>query len=121
MAILIFLSYIILSDGRHGLDCKLSAYLSMSERTPVRHFSMIRSFHLADLFTVANGSCGVAAIFGAMKYLLTGEEIHVYIAALLIPLALVFDVLDGRVARWRHTASALGRELDSLADVISFG
>jgi CDP-diacylglycerol--serine O-phosphatidyltransferase len=82
---------------------------------------MIRSFHLADLFTVANGSCGVAAIFGAMKYLLTGEEIHVYIAALLIPLALVFDVLDGRVARWRHTASALGRELDSLADVISFG
>jgi CDP-diacylglycerol---serine O-phosphatidyltransferase len=93
----------------------------MSERTPVRHFSMIRSFHLADLFTVANGSCGVAAIFGAMKYLLTGEEIHIYIAALLIPLALVFDVLDGRVARWRHTASALGRELDSLADVISFG
>ena len=32
-----------------------------------------------------------------------------------------FDVLDGRVARWRHTHSALGRELDSLADVISFG
>jgi CDP-diacylglycerol--serine O-phosphatidyltransferase len=37
------------------------------------------------------------------------------------PLALVFDVLDGRVARARHTHSALGRELDSLADVISFG
>jgi CDP-diacylglycerol--serine O-phosphatidyltransferase len=33
----------------------------------------------------------------------------------------VFDVLDGRIARWRHTHSALGRELDSLADVISFG
>jgi CDP-diacylglycerol--serine O-phosphatidyltransferase len=33
----------------------------------------------------------------------------------------VFDVLDGRIARWRQQQSALGRELDSLADVISFG
>ena len=33
----------------------------------------------------------------------------------------MFDVVDGRVARWRHRASPLGRELDSLADVISFG
>ena len=40
---------------------------------------------------------------------------------LFVALALVFDVLDGRVARWRHRASAMGRELDSLADVISFG
>jgi CDP-diacylglycerol---serine O-phosphatidyltransferase len=35
--------------------------------------------------------------------------------------ALVFDVLDGRIARWRQKSSVLGRELDSLADVISFG
>ena len=40
---------------------------------------------------------------------------------MLVVLALVFDVLDGRIARWRHRASPLGRELDSLADVISFG
>jgi CDP-diacylglycerol---serine O-phosphatidyltransferase len=39
----------------------------------------------------------------------------------LIPLAFVFDALDGRIARWRKVASTLGRELDSLADVISFG
>ena len=39
----------------------------------------------------------------------------------LIPLAFIFDALDGRVARWRKSASTLGRELDSLADVISFG
>ena len=38
-----------------------------------------------------------------------------------MPLAIVFDVLDGRIARWRHRASPLGRELDSLADLISFG
>jgi len=45
----------------------------------------------------------------------------IYAAGLLVVGALVFDVMDGRVARWRHNASALGRELDSLADVISFG
>jgi CDP-diacylglycerol---serine O-phosphatidyltransferase len=86
-----------------------------------KHFSMLRNFHLADLFTLANGSCGVSAIFGAMKYLATRDTWHLYVAAALIPLAFVFDVLDGRIARWRHTASSLGRELDSLADVISFG
>jgi len=46
---------------------------------------------------------------------------HVYFACGLIFAALVFDVLDGRIARWRQKASGMGRELDSLADVISFG
>ena len=86
-----------------------------------RRFSMIRDFHLADLFTISNGFCGVWAIFEAMKYIRTGEIGHIYNAALLVPLALVFDILDGRIARWRHQASALGRELDSLADAVSFG
>jgi CDP-diacylglycerol---serine O-phosphatidyltransferase len=86
-----------------------------------RHFSMIRNFHLADWFTIANGFCGVAAVFEAMTFLATREGWHLYTAALLIPLALVFDVFDGRIARWRHKASPMGRELDSLADVISFG
>jgi len=93
----------------------------MRVRAPARHFSMIRGFHLADLFTLANGFCGVTAIFEAMKFLGAGDRRHAYLAALLIPLALVFDVLDGRIARWRHMSSALGRELDSLADMISFG
>jgi CDP-diacylglycerol---serine O-phosphatidyltransferase len=82
---------------------------------------MIRSFHLADLFTIANGFCGMAALFEAMKFLSTHDPWRLDAAALLIPLALLFDVLDGRIARWRHQASPLGRELDSLADVISFG
>ena len=42
-------------------------------------------------------------------------------AGMLVLAALVFDVLDGRIARWRQKTSAMGRELDSLADVISFG
>ena len=82
---------------------------------------MIRSFHLADLFTIANGFCGMAALFQAMAFLSTHDHWRLDTAALLIPLALLFDVLDGRIARWRHQASPLGRELDSLADVISFG
>jgi CDP-diacylglycerol--serine O-phosphatidyltransferase len=82
---------------------------------------MLRDFHLADLFTFANGFCGVAALFAAMRFLSTGDRWFLYGAALLVPLALVFDVLDGRVARWRHGGSPMGRELDSLADVISFG
>jgi CDP-diacylglycerol--serine O-phosphatidyltransferase len=89
--------------------------------TPRRHFSMIRAFHLADFFTIGNAFCGVAAIFEAMKFLTTDAAWHIYLAAALVPLALVLDVLDGRIARWRHVASPLGRELDSLADVISFG
>ncbi len=86
-----------------------------------RHFSMIRGFHLADLFTLANAGCGVAAVFLAMAYASNQSLAYFYAAAAMAPVSLVFDVLDGRVARWRHTHSAMGRELDSLADVISFG
>jgi CDP-diacylglycerol--serine O-phosphatidyltransferase len=92
-----------------------------SEPTRPKHFSMIRTFHLADLFTIANGFCGMIAIFEAMTFLSTRTTRHLYLAALLIPVALIFDVLDGRIARWRHAASPMGRELDSLADVVSFG
>lgn len=82
---------------------------------------MIRSFQLADLFTIANAFCGMLAIFEAMTFLSTRAAGHLFLAAALIPLALAFDVLDGRIARGRHASSALGRELDSLADVVSFG
>ncbi len=82
---------------------------------------MIRDFHFADLFTLANGFCGIAAIFQAMSFVATGDRTHLYTAVVIIPLAIAFDFLDGRIARWRHKASPMGRELDSLADVISFG
>jgi CDP-diacylglycerol---serine O-phosphatidyltransferase len=87
----------------------------------MKHFSMLRSFHVADLFTIANGCCGIVAIFHAMRFLVTQDRRSIYLATLLVPLAIVFDVLDGRIARWRHRSSPMGRELDSLADLISFG
>jgi CDP-diacylglycerol--serine O-phosphatidyltransferase len=74
------------------------------------HLSMIRSFHLADFLTLANAA-----------FLETRDRRRLLAATALIPWALVLDVLDGRVARWRMRHSPLGRELDSLADVISFG
>src|SRR5205823_7134095 len=51
----------------------------------------------------------------------SGEAVHFFAAAALAPAAFVCDVLDGRIARARHQHSPLGRELDSLSDVISFG
>ena len=86
-----------------------------------RHFSMLRDFHLADWFTLANAFCGTGAIFAAMRFLQDGVVRDLMIGMALIPLAFIFDALDGRIARWRKVASTLGRELDSLADVISFG
>ncbi len=95
--------------------------MDSSPIAPRKHFSMIRTFHLADVFTLANAACGVAAIGMAMRFLLSHRLDDLLIAAAFAPAALIFDVLDGRIARWRQTSSALGRELDSLADVISFG
>ncbi|PYQ16097.1 MAG: CDP-diacylglycerol--serine O-phosphatidyltransferase [Acidobacteria bacterium] len=82
---------------------------------------MIRDFHLADLLTLANGGSGTAALFLAMDHVREARVDKLYAAGACVVAALVFDVMDGRVARWRHHASPLGRELDSLADVISFG
>jgi CDP-diacylglycerol--serine O-phosphatidyltransferase len=56
-----------------------------------------------------------------MLYAVEGAKAWFYAAAAMAPAAFIFDVLDGRVARWRSQHSALGRELDSLADIISFG
>ncbi len=91
------------------------------QRPAQRHFSMVRDFHLADFFTLGNAACGVGAILLAMMYMASGDRMHFMLAAAFAPAAFIFDVLDGRIARARHQHSALGRELDSLSDVISFG
>ena len=96
--------------------------MNSPDSAPVRkHFSMIRGFHLADAFTLGNAACGVGAVFLAMAFMASHSLAQFLWAAALAPAAFIFDVFDGRIARWRQTHSALGRELDSLADVISFG
>ena len=82
---------------------------------------MLRGFHLADFVTLGNAACGTVAVFLAMAYMNSHALQEFYAAAVMAPLAFLFDVLDGRIARSRQTHSALGRELDSLADIVSFG
>jgi CDP-diacylglycerol---serine O-phosphatidyltransferase len=82
---------------------------------------MVRDFHLADFFTLGNAACGAGAVLLAMLYMASGDTAHFFAAAALAPAAFALDVLDGRIARARHQHSALGRELDSLSDIISFG
>ncbi len=83
---------------------------------------MLRSYTAADALTIGNAACGTVAIFLCLDYLATGRGRHLWVAFLLLPLALVLDVLDGYVARLDATRrSLLGADLDSLADVISFG
>ncbi len=90
-------------------------------RRPRKHFSMIRGFSLADMVTIGNGFSGAGAILSLMQYLATSEKRFLWLAFGLLPLALFLDAADGRIARWRFKSSALGADLDSLADVISFG
>lgn len=82
---------------------------------------MIRSFVFADVLTLGNGFCGSGSVLAAMQFLVTQETRWLVVAMALLPVALVFDYADGRVARWRRRSSMLGADLDSLADVISFG
>lgn len=86
-----------------------------------KHFSMLRTFALADLFTFGNVICGMGAIFACLHQLATGDLVPLKHAFWLMPLALFMDGLDGRVARWRQKNSILGADLDSLADTVSFG
>jgi len=87
------------------------------------HFSMIKALHLADLITELNGFCGVMSIFSSMRYCLGNEQSYGNLWAALgfMPFGLFFDFMDGKVARWRKKSSLMGQELDSLADLVSFG
>jgi CDP-diacylglycerol---serine O-phosphatidyltransferase len=91
------------------------------QRRQVVHFSMLRSYRLADLLTLSNAFAGTASILAMLSYLVTPESWRVSLALWLLPLALVFDVADGWVARGSTQPSAFGQELDSLADIVSFG
>ncbi len=91
------------------------------ESPPRKPFSMLRSFSLPDAITLMNGFLGTGAVLASMRFLVDRDEGGLRLAFWLLPLAVVADFADGRIARWRHKASLLGQELDSLADVVSFG
>jgi CDP-diacylglycerol--serine O-phosphatidyltransferase len=83
---------------------------------------MLRSYTPADALTIGNAACGTIAIFLCLDYIASGNPRFLWTAFILLPSALVCDVLDGYVARLSpKRQSVLGADLDSLSDVISFG
>jgi CDP-diacylglycerol--serine O-phosphatidyltransferase len=83
---------------------------------------MFRSYTWADAVTIGNAACGTITIFLCLDYLATDSRRFLWIAFVLLPVALVCDVLDGYVARLSTSRPSLyGADLDSLSDVISFG
>lgn len=87
-----------------------------------RRFNLIRSFALADFITLANAASGTACIFLCLNYVETGHTpAYLWAAFALLPVAFAFDAADGAVARWRRRSSPYGADLDSLADIVSFG
>ena len=94
----------------------------MSETPKPKHFTMFRSYTPADVFTLGNAACGTGAIFACLNHLAeVGDSTYITVVFVLLPLAFVLDALDGFVARKTKRQSILGADLDSLADVISFG
>ncbi|AET37462.1 CDP-diacylglycerol-serine O-phosphatidyltransferase Ecym_1215 [Eremothecium cymbalariae DBVPG len=85
------------------------------------HFSMVRNLHVADYITMLNGFCGFYSIVSCLRFTLTGKAHYVQRAHFFILMGTLFDFFDGRVARLRNRASLMGQELDSLADLVSFG
>lgn len=83
----------------------------------VRHGMYI----LPSLFTAGTIAAGYYGVLQSIRGMNTGDGRFFDHAALAIVLAAVCDGLDGRIARLTNTSSAFGRELDSLADVITFG
>jgi CDP-diacylglycerol---serine O-phosphatidyltransferase len=76
--------------------------------------SMIRLIKIPDFLTIGNLVCGLLAIFAAID----GDPLR---SAALIVAAMVMDAFDGKVAQWLNQKNPMGRELDSLADLVSFG
>jgi len=76
---------------------------------------------LPSLFTLGNAICGFAAIVKVATYLNSNDEAALISAAWLVIAAMLFDAMDGALARITRSPSDFGAQLDSLSDVISFG
>jgi CDP-diacylglycerol--serine O-phosphatidyltransferase len=90
--------------------------------TEHQRLSMFRSYTWADLLTLANASCGTLTIFACLSYIEGDRSRQIWSAFVLPVFALILDACDGYVARLdARRQSRLGADLDSLADIVSFG
>lgn len=65
-----------------------------------------------------NGFCGAQSIFMSGRFLVTSDPKYMWYALWFPFFGAIFDMLDGKIARWRRSSSMLGQELDSLADSV---
>ena len=101
--------------GRNLPRARIRMLRPLRRRTDIQRRRFRRGVYLLpSMFTMGSMFCGYACIVYAMR----GEFVT---AAPFIGLAIVVDMLDGRIARMTGTTSAFGVEFDSLADIISFG
>ena len=89
-------------------------FLRKREASPRKKKRLIHIAFLPSFITLINGACGFVAIVFA-------SHASFALAAYLVLLAMVADILDGRVARLTRTTSSFGGQLDSLSDAVSFG
>lgn len=106
----------VIGDLRADAEMQLKRFIETNG-----HFSLVRNFHLADAFTVMNGFCGAQSLYMSARFLVTSHPRYMWYALWLPVAGALFDYLDGKIARWRRSSSMLGQELDSLADLVSFG
>jgi CDP-diacylglycerol--serine O-phosphatidyltransferase len=93
----------------------------MMQEAKTRHFGLLRELRVADWMTLLNGVAGMSAVFAFLDFCITHSSPSLWWGGALLVAALLLDILDGRVARKLKESSEVGRELDSLADVVSFG
>jgi len=83
---------------------------------------MLRSYSPADALTLANASCGTISIFLCLSYIADDRSRQLWAAFVLPLIALACDAADGYIARLdKGRQSLIGADLDSLADIVSFG
>ena len=83
---------------------------------------MLRSYTPADALTLANASCGTISIFLCLSYIADDRSRQLWAAFVLPLIALACDAADGYIARLdKGRQSLIGADLDSLADIVSFG
>lgn len=90
---------------------------------PIKKIKKVR-FALPSLVTLGSVFCAMLSMSFVLRgMMMTGPDRHalLFIAALAVLGSILFDLFDGKIARWTHTSSRFGMELDSLADAVSFG
>lgn len=99
----------------------------MSEKLNIRIRKRLKTLPvLPTLLTAGNLACGITAILCAASHVPGGanhewQSDWLFVGAVMVFVAMICDMFDGKVARMTKTAGPFGAELDSLADVVSFG